>query len=79
MNFCRKNLENSGQMEMYNKSIQSCQNVPVNIYLFSREFLFSGKSLREGPLFFPGGIAIGEKIVCMRKIAEINCLPQRCI
>ena len=29
--------------------------------------------------FSPGGIAIGEKIVCMRKIAEINCLPQRCI
>ena len=22
---------------------------------------------------------IGKKIVCMRKIAEINCLPERCI
>ena len=40
--------------------------------------------IRDGPLFFPlggggGGIVIGKKIVCMRKNAEINCLPQRCI
>ena len=27
-------------------------------------------------IFPPGGIAIRKKIVCMRKIAEINCLPQ---
>ena len=26
-----------------------------------------------------GGYGDWEKIVCMRKIAEINCLPQRCI
>ena len=25
------------------------------------------------------GIVIGKKIVCMRKHAEINCLPQRCV
>ena len=33
-------------------------------------------------IIFPwrgGGIVIGEKIVCMRKNAEIICLPQRCI
>ena len=30
-------------------------------------------------IFSPGGIAIGKKIVCMRKSAEINCLHQRCI
>ena len=30
-------------------------------------------------IFSPGGIAIGKKIVCMRKNAEINCLLQRCI
>ena len=32
--------------------------------------------LRDGPLFFSGGIVIGKKIVCMRKNAEINCLPK---
>ena len=37
-------------------------------------------SIRDGPLFFPRrGIVIGKKIVCMRKNAEINCQPQRCI
>ena len=38
--------------------------------------------VRDGPLFFPRGkegIAIGKKIVCVRKIAEINCLSHRCI
>ena len=34
---------------------------------------------RDGPLFFLRGYPDWEKIVCMRKIAEINCLPQRCI
>ena len=28
---------------------------------------------------FPRGYPDWEKIVCVRKIAEINCLPQRCI
>ena len=30
-------------------------------------------------IFSPGGIVIGKKIVCMRKNAEVNCLPQRYI
>ena len=37
-------------------------------------------ALREGPLFPRGeGYRDWEKIVCMRKIAKINCLHQRCI
>ena len=34
---------------------------------------------RDGPLLFPRGYRDWEKIVCMRKNAEINCLPQKCI
>ena len=46
--------------------------------------LCQGTESSDGTLFFPwggggGGIVIGKKIVCMRKNAEINCLPHRCI
>ena len=44
--------------------------------------VFSQKYLKDGPLFprgGGGGYHDWEKIVCMRKNAEINCLPQRCI
>ena len=48
-----------------------------------RIFLFCPNTtlnITDRPLFFPqGGIVIGKKIVCMRKNAEINCLPKRCI
>ena len=41
---------------------------------------FLGTRSEGGTIIFPrGGIAIGKKIVCMRKFAEINCLHQRCI
>ena len=35
--------------------------------------------MRDGPLSPRPGIMIGKKIVCIEKIAEMNCLPQRCI
>ena len=37
------------------------------------------KAIRDRLLVFPWGYRDREKIVCMRKIAEINCLPQKCI
>ena len=39
-------------------------------------YIFQPRQLGTDHYFPRGGILIGKKVVCMRKIAQINCLPQ---
>ena len=72
-NFCSQNLH------FYSFYISNPKGMKKS-KIFSRDLQSSkfnkGRTIIPLP---PGGIAIMKKIVCMRKNAKINCLPQRCI